>query len=130
MGDTLPHVSSLDAIERLLSDCASALATNGTLAISFRDYATHELTGSDRFIPIRADDNRIHTCFLEYRPDAVIVHDILYTLIDASWRMSISSYSKLRLCPEWFVLAVESQGLSLAHKTACRGMLFFVFTRS
>ncbi len=130
MGDTLTHLSSINAVESLIRDCAAALAENGILAVSFRDYATHELQDSERFISVRSDDKRIHTCFLDYRPDAVIVHDILHTLVESSWRMSVSSYRKLRLHPDWLVSVAESQGLSLAHRIVDRGMIYFAFTRS
>jgi len=40
--------------------------------LSFRDL-TPDLTGLNRFIPVRSDPDRIMTCFLEYEPETVIV---------------------------------------------------------
>jgi hypothetical protein len=36
------------------------------------------LIGEQRLIPVRNDETRILTCFLEYEPEAVLVHDILH----------------------------------------------------
>lgn len=130
MGDTLTHLPSRDAVNTLIHDSARKLTPNGMLTFSFRDYSSQELTGAERFIPVRSDDRRIHTCFLDYRPDTVLVHDIVHSLVDSSWRMSVSAYSKLRLQPDTFVATVKSHGLSLIHKTVDRGMLYLAFTRS
>jgi hypothetical protein len=58
--------------------------------------------GLARFIPVRADDERILTCFLEDEGDAVRVHDLLYTRDAAgAWHLGKSSYRKLKLAPSW-----------------------------
>ncbi|MBE9069530.1 class I SAM-dependent methyltransferase [Leptolyngbya cf. ectocarpi LEGE 11479] len=130
MGDTLPHLPSFDAIKKLIDDSARKLTPDGLLTFSFRDYSTHELLGTERFIPVRSDDRRIHTCFLDYRSDVVIVHDIIHTFVESAWQTSISAYSKIRLPPDVFVSAVEANGFSLTHKKTDRGMLYFAFNRS
>ncbi|MGD1953131.1 MAG: class I SAM-dependent methyltransferase [Leptolyngbyaceae cyanobacterium] len=130
MGDTLPHLPSIDAVNALIRDAALKLVPDGLLIFSFRDYSTHELTGTDRFIPVRSDDHRIHTCFLEYRPDSVIVHDIVHSFIDSSWQTSVSAYSKLRLRPDSVIATAESHGFSLMHRTAIRGMVYLAFKLS
>lgn len=86
MGDTLTHLPSLDAIWKLIDDAARKLTPDGLLTFSFRDYSTHELVGTERFIPVRSDDRRIHTCFLDYRSDVVIVHDIIHTFVESALR--------------------------------------------
>jgi SAM-dependent methyltransferase len=105
MGDTLTHLSSPDAVRRLFSAVAAALAPGGLFILTWRDL-TPELKGPDRFIPVRATGDRIMTCFLEYlSPTTVQVHDLVYTrnLIGnpatAAWTLEKSSYPKLRLSP-------------------------------
>ena len=60
------------------------------------------LTGTARFLPVRADDQRILTCFLEYGPSHVTVHDLLHEReAGGAWRLQTSAYRKLRLSPGW-----------------------------
>lgn len=98
-GDTLTHLADLETIECFLADCADFLAPGGKLILSFRDY-TAELTGDARFIPVKSDEKRILTCFLEYFPQHVRVTDILYEKRDNGWHQKISSYEKVRIAPE------------------------------
>lgn len=130
MGDTLTHLSSINAVDSVIRDAGRSLTMDGLLTVSFRDYATNELTGSDRFIPVRSDDKRIHTCFLDYRAETVLVHDIVHTWTDSRWQMAVSAYPKLRLHPEQLVAMAKSYGLSLVHRSVVRGMLHFAFKRS
>src|ERR1700722_9217849 len=67
MGDTLTHLPALPAVESLLAAVAASLPRCGVFAATFRDYATSELKGEQRFILVRADECRILTCFLEYQ---------------------------------------------------------------
>lgn len=129
MGDTLTHLPSAEAVRTLIRDSAGSLSPNGWLTLSFRDYS-HELVGSERFIPVRSDDHHILTCFLEYQPDTVVVHDIIHSLNDSAWQTTISAYPKLRLRPDTVVGFAESSGLSLAHKQTVRGMHYFAFKRT
>lgn len=76
MGDTLTHLRSSAEVEKLLADVRSVLRGGGTLVLEFRNYA-QELRGTDRLIPIRLDDARIMTTFLEYEEDRVHVHDLV-----------------------------------------------------
>ncbi|HEY3404075.1 MAG TPA: class I SAM-dependent methyltransferase [Ohtaekwangia sp.] len=96
MGDTLTHLESVDQVEKLVQQVSDHLDVNGKFVVSFRDL-THELTGDQRFIPVRSDEKRILTCFLEYFPDRVIVHDIFHEHRDGTWIQKVSSYPKLRL---------------------------------
>jgi len=100
MGDTLTHLQSLEQVQQLLEKTYPALAQNGNLILSFRDL-THELSGLDRFIPVRSDANRIFTCFLEYEPQHVVVHDIVYEKINDQWKMKKNAFRKLRISPQW-----------------------------
>ena len=77
MGDTLTHLPSLEAVTQLFNDAAHCLARGGRLILSFRDLATQELRGPQRFIPVRSESDRIFTCFLDCQPDYVEVNDLL-----------------------------------------------------
>ncbi|MBG6106037.1 MULTISPECIES: bifunctional 2-polyprenyl-6-hydroxyphenol methylase/3-demethylubiquinol 3-O-methyltransferase UbiG [Micromonospora] len=101
MGDTLTHLPDRRAVTQLFVDLSAALAPGGRLVLSFRDLTT-SLTGTSRFIPVHADDDAILTCFLEYEPDVVTVHDLLHQRTgQRDWALSASSYRKLRIDPEW-----------------------------
>ena len=65
-GDTLTHLESQSRIEQFLGASSASLANGGHIVLSFRDY-TKELTGDQRFIPVKSTDFRILTCFLEYQ---------------------------------------------------------------
>jgi SAM-dependent methyltransferase len=129
MGDTLTHLESPADVRRLLEVAAECLAPSGLLVLSFRDYATRELTGTDRFIPVRADDTRIHTCFLEYRADVVNVHDIVHSRSGNGWQTAVSAYLKLRLAPGAVLDHAAAVGLSVRHQSVRRGMLHLAFAR-
>jgi hypothetical protein len=96
MGDTLTHFKKLQDIQLLFELSYKHLTTKGKLILSFRDF-TQKLTGNDRFIPVRSDDNRMLICFLEYHPYKVQVHDIVVEKNNGSLAQKISSYAKLRI---------------------------------
>jgi hypothetical protein len=52
--------------------------------------------GEPAIIPVRSDERRILTCFLEYEEDTVVVHDILHERSGDIWDTRVSSYRKLR----------------------------------
>jgi SAM-dependent methyltransferase len=94
MGDTVPHLDSLESVRELIKNSHEILLKNGKLVLTFRDL-TFELKGEDRFIPVNSDDGRIFTCFLEYHPTYVKVFDIVYEKKKGKWIQKISSYKKL-----------------------------------
>jgi SAM-dependent methyltransferase len=130
MGDTLTHLPDRPAITRLIADLYTALAPGGRLVLSFRDL-TAPLTGTDRFIPVHADADTILTCFLEYEPDTVTVHDLLHRRTDQpNWTLSTSSYRKLRIEPEWVANQLAAAGyLAVRHAPAPRRMALVTATR-
>ncbi|MCG8698961.1 MAG: hypothetical protein MI922_12980 [Bacteroidales bacterium] len=95
-GDTIAHFDTMDELENLIMNCYHILPDEGKLILSFRDYSM-ELQDTERFIPIKSDDNRILTCFLEYFEEHVRVTDILHEKNGTSWVQKSSSYLKLRL---------------------------------
>ncbi len=129
MGDTLPHLESPDHVAELMANAAEALQPQGVLCVSLRDYASAELQGNDRFIPVRSDNTRIHTCFLEYEPTIVRVHDIIHTRSSTGWETSVSSYPKLRLALDNVESLALAQGLRRIHRSETRGMHSLAFER-
>jgi hypothetical protein len=81
--------------------------------VAFRDY-TSAACGDGRFIAVRSDANRIHTCFLEAQTTHMVVHDIVHERSGAAWRMKVSSYRKLRLSAQWASAALCRVGLEPA----------------
>lgn len=129
MGDTLTHLPTLAAVQSLVRDMSRSLCAGGTVCLSFRDYSSRELAGPDRFIPVRSDANRIHTCFLEYQSTVVVVYDIIHERVDQAWKPAISSYCKLRLSPDDVISFANSEGLTLVERSESKGMLYLTLTR-
>ena len=130
MGDTLTHLPALSAVESLLAGVAASLARDGVFAMTFRDYATSELKGEQRFILVRAEADRVMTCFLEYGDHQVTVHDLLHERADGRWRQTVSSYPKLRLAPEWVMSKLSELGLRVTRDSAPNGMVRIVATKN
>ena len=130
MGDTLTHLPRLSAVDSLLAEVAASLARGGVFAATFRDYATSKLEGERRFILVRADTDRILTCFLEYGDRQVTVNDLLHEKADGQWRQTISSYPKLRLAPEWLASRLGELGFDVKRDTAANGMVRIVATKN
>lgn len=115
MGDTLTHLSGKDDVTALLHDVARSLTVDGQLVLTYRDL-TRPLEGTDRFLPVRADEDRIMTCFLEYRDDdTVLVHDLIHLRTGDTWTQQISSYPKLRIAPDWLTARCHEAGLQVRH---------------
>lgn len=125
MGDTLTHLPSAAAVETLATDVTEALVPGSVFCATFRDY-TVALEGDQRFIPVRSDDARSLTCFLEYGPDTVSVHDILYERGADGWAFQVSSYPKLRLDPAWVGGLFEQRGSGVKRDSGPGGMVRLV----
>jgi 2-polyprenyl-3-methyl-5-hydroxy-6-metoxy-1,4-benzoquinol methylase len=127
MGDTLTHLASVDAVERLFDDVAALLAPGGRFVATFRDY--QERRGADRVIPVRQDDHRKLTCVLEYTEAAVVVHDVVHERTATGWSLRVSSYRKLRLAPEWVCAELDRRELTVRVEPGAMGMTRLVATR-
>lgn len=125
MGDTITHLPDLKAVENLIEIAAAELPPGGTFVVSFRDYSA-PLVGDGRFIPVRSDESRILTCFLEYEPESVLVHDILHQRTPDGWQTQVSHYRKLRLSPEYLVTKLQASGFNVRRETGIRGMVRLV----
>ena len=96
MGDTITHLDSLGSVQELIKNSYKILNENGKLIMTLRDL-TFELKEENRFIPVNSDNDRIFTCFLEYRPNYVKVFDIIHERKNGKWTQKISSYKKLKI---------------------------------
>lgn len=125
MGDTLTHLESIAMVEKLISEIAGHLIPKGKVVLSFRDL-TGELLGMERFIPVKSDDNRILTCFLEFFDDHVRVHDILHEEENGSWIQSVSSYAKLRLNEERVTALLQKNDLKRISVAIINRMIYLI----
>jgi SAM-dependent methyltransferase len=125
MGDTLTHLKSTKEVEMLVQKIFDAISPDGKAIFSFRDLS-NELKGSDRFILVRADDNRIMSCFLEYFPGQVMVHDILTEKISGRWVQKVSVYPKLRLSENDFIKLLRRLQFSVTVSEKIHGMTHIV----
>ncbi|HEY4784768.1 MAG TPA: class I SAM-dependent methyltransferase [Bacteroidales bacterium] len=111
-GDTLPHLSSHDAILKLLKDVFDILNTQGKIVLTFRDYST-ELTDTNRFISVKSDSQRILTCFLEYFEDKIRVTDLLHEYENGKWVQKVSSYYKTRISKDLVIEYLRKTGFGI-----------------
>lgn len=129
MGDTLTHFENIAQVEELLHEVSLHLECNGKLVLSFRDL-TFELKGQQRFIAVRSDATKILTCFLEYYPDRVMVHDILQERDEGKWIQKVSCYPKLRLNEQMILELFKKHGIDLAKSEVINGMIYMIGRRS
>nr|MBO2515379.1 class I SAM-dependent methyltransferase [Gammaproteobacteria bacterium] len=129
MGDTLTHLPTTDDVEGLIRQSAAVLAPGGMFVATFRDYVSRELRQEARFIPVRSEDARILTCFLEYSESTVTVYDLVHERVDGGWRQRLSSYRKLRLDPEWLERVCAEAGLRTIERESSAGVITFVAVR-
>jgi SAM-dependent methyltransferase len=122
MGDTLTHLQRASQVTRLMRDVAKSLRPGGQFVATFRDYRVLPL-GERRFIPVRSDSERVHTCFLEAKRTRVQVHDIIHERVQDGWSMKVGSYQKLRLSPDTVVQAATGAGMSCRVDPGPRGMV-------
>eukprot|EP00727_Mastigamoeba_balamuthi_P012568 m51a1_g7934 hypothetical protein (1490) ;mRNA; r:55807-61381 len=125
MTDTVLHLPSRAAVAELLRKAAAVLRAGGVLVLSFRDMAgpEHELQGSQRFLQVASSDDKILTCFLEYLPDVVRVHDILHERTAQGWTQRVGWYPKLRLAQAEVEGYLRDAGLAVVLRETARGML-------
>lgn len=129
MGDTLTHLASIAAVEQLFDLVTRVLGPEGVFVATFRDYSGPPRTGVARFIPVRQDDQRILTCFLEYTDTTVLVHDLVHERTAEGWTLRVSRYPKLRLDPQWVCAALGDRGLVARLEPGASGMVRLVAAR-
>jgi hypothetical protein len=75
--------------------------------------------------------DRIMTCFLEYEPETVLVHDLIHLCEGAEWTLKKSSYRKLRLAPGWVCDTLARYRFSIEfHRPAGRMVLLISARRA
>ena len=128
MGDTLSHLPDVEAVAALFGAVAGALAADGALVLTYRDL-TRELKDADRFLAVHSDANTVFTCFLEYEPEHVKVHDLVYTRDEGGWSLHKGWYRKLRLGKARVMAMLEQSGLQVREVEARAGMVGLVATK-
>lgn len=121
VGDIIPHLPSIHCVTTLFNRVSGMLVPHGKFLLGFRDLS-EERHGLDRFFPIRGDNDRIMTCFVEYEQETVIVHDLIYVRHGEGWDLRKSSYRKLRLSRSWVCSQLEEQGLSVLSQEETAGV--------
>lgn len=119
-GDTLTHLADKKEIGEFISNCALVLMKKGKLILSFRDY-TFELKDEARFIPVKSDENRILTCFLEYEPSHIKVTDLLHEKTTNGWIQEASAYHKVRIAPTEVEEILRKNQLKIHFKNVEKG---------
>jgi SAM-dependent methyltransferase len=122
MGDTLTHLSHREEVSKLFHSVGSVLKHSGLFVLTYRDLAANELVGLDRFLPVRSDETRVMTCFLEYEgPNTVVVNDLVYLRgRDGQWSLNKGAYRKLRLAVTWVRDELAAAGMSITYQRSDR----------
>ncbi len=109
----MTHLPEKSDVSALFGSVFDRLRKGGVFVITYRDL-TKELFGADRFIPVRSDEKKIMTCFLEFEnPDSVVVHDLVHVRHDSGWSLNKSSYKKLRLGITWVRAELSTAGFQI-----------------
>ncbi len=125
MGDTLPHLPARELVSALFESIHRALQPEGKLVLTFRDLST-AVHGLDRFIPLRSTPDKIMTCFLEYGPEVVTVHDLIHVREGDTWRLAKSCYTKLRLSADEVRGRLARVGFKVLTHENARGLTVLV----
>lgn len=128
MTDTLLHLESCEDVRQLITSVYVALEGGGRFIVTFRDL-THEVKELDRFIPVRSDADTVFTCFLEYEPETVKVHDLVYRRISNNWEFTKSYYRKLRLSKEWVSAELASAGFADVESDTDKGVVTLIVAK-
>jgi len=121
-GDTISHLDSLNEIESIFASSFKMLENGGRVLISFRDYS-NELKDTARFIPVKSDEEKILTCFLEFYDEKVRVTDILYEKTKGGWEQKVSSYFKVKITEKEMVNTLKTTGFDIEIRNFSKGMI-------
>lgn len=124
-GDTLTHLDNIEEVPSLIGDAYAVLQAGGHFIVSFRDYSA-PLYGTGRFIPVKSDDTRIHTCFLEYETTHVNVTDLVHEKIDGEWRQRAGSYKKIRLGGPGVRRLLTKTGFEIIYDRTVKGFVTLI----
>ncbi len=126
LGDTLTHLPDIASVNELIDKASAKLAPGGSIVLGFRDYVSTELAGTNRFIPVRTSDDRVFTCFLEYAPGHITVHDLVHERTPEGWKQKISAYRKLRLDRNAVASELMRRGIQIVRNELKNGMVILV----
>ncbi|TGL23785.1 class I SAM-dependent methyltransferase [Leptospira yanagawae] len=127
-GDTIAHLESFEEIKEWMKQCYSSLLPGGKFILSFRDYSK-TLQDKERFIPVKSDENRIHTCVLDYSDKNILVTDLLYEKINGEWQMSVSSFRKVRITSTIIQNYLKELGFHIEVSEDFQRMNFMIATK-
>lgn len=125
MGDTIVHLPCLEDVTACLQSVYRNMNQGGTLVLGFRDLSI-ELQGIDRVIPVKLDEDKLMSTFLEYEPNHVVVNDMIFVRTNGAWAMQKSSYRKLRLAANQVVRLLEQIGFHEIQTSTKRGFVTIV----
>jgi SAM-dependent methyltransferase len=128
MVDTLVHLDAKGTVVELFAKVHAALEPGGRFVITYRDLS-REATELDRFIFVRSDDTTLFTCFLEYEPETVKVHDLVHRKQDGQWKLYKSFYRKLRLAQPWVESELRRAGFANVEANIDRNLVTIVATK-
>ncbi len=129
VGDTVPHLASLDAVDALVGEIGRLLSPAGLAVLSYRP--RRQLAPGDQFILVRADAARTLTAVLEPIDDTrQIVWDVLHEHDGARTTMKVSGYQKLRIDPAWLADVAARHGLAVELAPPYRGMTVQLLRRA
>ncbi len=128
MTDTILHLESTDKVTSLFEKVLNSLEDKGKFIITFRDLSS-ELTELNRFLPVKSDAETIFTCFLEYEPEKVKVHDLVYRWKNDAWQLHKSFYHKLRLSQKWVEERLQDSDFQQINSQCDRGMVTIIATK-
>jgi SAM-dependent methyltransferase len=129
MGDTLTHLETKEDVNQLFEGIYNHLEKEGKFILTYRDLS-FELEELERFIPVKSDDSRIFTCFLEYEEEKVKVHDLIYEKENNDWNLKTSFYRKLRLPTDWVIDQLKEKGFLIKHSSSDKGLTTLIATKS
>ncbi len=129
MTDTLLHLDSKATVCALFRKIFASLENHGRFIATFRDLSV-ELSALERFIPVKSDNSSIMTCFLEYEPETVKVHDLVYKKENDQWTCHKSFYRKLRLSSDWVLEQLSEAGFKSIEMNNDQGLVSAIATKS
>ncbi len=127
-GDTLSHLENKSEVKIFISNVVASLGKEGGVILSFRDYSA-ELTGTERFILVKSDENKILTCILDYEDEFVNVTDLFYERTDTVWKQKVSTYKKVRLSEKEVVGYLQASGMKIKFNKLVKGMTTIIASK-
>lgn len=128
MTDTILHLESREKVISVFDKVFQTLENSGKFVLTFRDLM-NELEGLDRFLPVKSGENTIFTCFLEFEPKTVKVHDIIYKKTIGKWELFKSFYRKLRLSENWITGKLSNCGFKKIESSSEKGFLTIIASK-